>query len=441
MLHEKIKSFFKDAVDSVVSVIQNFAVNPESDFTRCKKLPAARLISFLVAEGSSSTKNELLDFFDMNPDRPTDSALNQQRAKLRLEAMEAVFQRFNESASSLSETPDYRFIAADGSTVTYFSSPKFSPPEYFIEPGHSAKGSYSIHINAFYDLDRHTYTDAVLQPAHEKDEFRAFCDIVDRHPVLPGQKNVYIGDRGYCSYNNMAHVTEQGQYFLFRTKDIHSKGLVGNFNLPEKDSFDITVKVTLVRSHSKKITVADGYRRFVDRATSFDYIEYGSKDTYELSLRIVRFPLSETSHECIVTNLPADEFPPERIRECYSARWGIETSFRKLKYTIGLGNFHAYKAEYIKQEIWARLSAYNITETLISHTVIETHDTKHDYKINFAVAAHICRVFLRCPAEKDPVDVTALLRNELVPIRKGRRYQRLKTAHFRKPRYYIYRAA
>ena len=441
MFHEKIKSFFTDAVASVVSEISNFAVNPETDFTRHKKFPADKLISFLVAEGSSSTKNELLDFFDMDPGKPTDSAFNQQRAKLKPEAMEAVFQRFNESAMHLLETPGYRYLAADGSTATYFSSPKFSPSEYFVEPGHSAKGFYSIHINAFYDLVRHTYTDALLQPVHEKDEFRAFCDIVDRHPVLPGSKNVYIGDRGYCSYNNMAHVIEQGQYFLFRTKDIHSKGLVGNFDFPEEDCFDISVKVTLVRSHSKKITVPDGYKRFVDKATSFDYIGYGSSDTYGLSFRVVRFPLSESSYECIVTNLPADEFPPERIKECYFARWGIESSFRKLKYTIGLSNFHACKPEYIKQEIWAKLTAYNITETLISHTVIETHDTKHDYKVNFAVAAHICRAFLRCPKEKGPIDVMALLQNELVPIRNGRQYPRLKTAHFRKPRYFIYRAA
>lgn len=441
MSHNKIRSFFSDAVDSVVSAISNYAVNPKSDFTRCKKFPADRLIAFLVAEGSHSTKNELLDFFDMDADKPTDSAFNQQRAKLKPEALKAVFHKFNESAVILHEKQDYRFIAADGSTATYFSKPEFSSSEYFVQPGHSAKGCYSIHINAFYDLDRHTYTDAILQPVHEKDEFRAFCDIVDRHPVLPESKNVYIGDRGYCSYNNMAHVIEQGQYFLFRTKDIHSKGLVRNFDFPEEDSFDVTVNVTLVRSHSKKIVVADGYKRFVDKATTFDHIEYGSDGTYELSFRIVRFPLSETSYECIVTNLPADEFPMERIKECYFVRWSIETSFRKLKYTIGLSDFHAYKPEYIKQEIWARLIAYNITETLISQTVIENHDTKHDYKINFTAAVHICRAFLRQPAEKDSIDVMALLQNELTPIRNGRRYPRMKTAHFRKPRYYAYRPA
>lgn len=34
--------------------------------------------------------------------------------------------------------------------------------------GRSASGVYSIHINAFFDLDAHIYTDAILQPVHEK---------------------------------------------------------------------------------------------------------------------------------------------------------------------------------------------------------------------------------------------------------------------------------
>lgn len=239
----------------------------------------------------------------------------------------------------------------------------------------------------------------------------------------------------------MAHVINKGEFFLFRTKDIHSKGLVGNFDFPENDSFDIRVQVTLVRNNSKKIQPVQGYKRFVDKATSFDFIEYGSKDSYELSFRVVRFPLSDSSYECIVTNLPSDEFPPGRIKEVYFSRWAIESSFRKLKYTVGLSNFHAYKPEYIKQEIWAKLTAYNITEILISHTVVSQKETKHEYKVNFSVAAHICRVFLRPTTKKDPMDVMSLLQRELIPIRNDRQYPRLKTAHFRKPRYFIYRAA
>lgn len=53
----------------------------------------------LVSQGSASTKNELLDFFDMDPQSPTASALNQQRAKLKPDTLEAVFRHFNYYAS------------------------------------------------------------------------------------------------------------------------------------------------------------------------------------------------------------------------------------------------------------------------------------------------------------------------------------------------------
>lgn len=442
MSHEKIKNLFSEAVRSVASDISQYVIHPEKDLTRNKKLPPDKLISFMVSCGSSSTKIELLDFFGLDAHAPSASALNQQRAKLKPEALETVFRRFNNSIQSVEKTSNYRFFAADGSTFTFFSKPSFASEEYLVNEGHSAKGFYSMHLNVFYDLQKHTYSDAFIQSVHHKDEFSAFCKMVDRHQTLSGTKDVFIGDRGYCSYNNMAHVLEKGQYFLFRTKDIHSKGLVGNFELPEKASFDIRVNVSLVRSHKKSIlTETDHYRRYMDANATFDYLTYGSTDTYNLSFRIVRFPISESTYECIVTNLPEDEFPMEQIKLIYFSRWSIEGSFRKLKYTIGLSNFHAYKPEYIKQEIWAKLIAYNITETLINHTVVKHGDTKHEYKVNFSVAAHICKVFLRMTTKKDSLDIMDLLCKELIPIRNGRQYPRLQTAHFRRPRYFIYRAA
>ena len=83
----------------------------------------------------------------------------------------------------------------------------------------------------------------------------------------------------------------------------------------------------------------------------------------------------------------------------------------------------------------------SITETLVSHVVVETRDTKHDYQVNFSAAAHICRVFLRQSAGRIRINVMALLGRELVPIRKGRQKPRKKTAHFRRPRYFTYRAS
>ena len=442
MSHESVKAVFSDSVNHIASNISLYVVDPGKDLTRNRKMGAANLISFMVSCGSSSTRLELLDFFDMDPNAPSASAYNQQRVKLKPDALEAVFHQFNSSVLAMEKNSACRFLAADGSTFTFFSKPSFSTPEYFVSEGHSDKGFYSMHLNALYDLQRHTYTDALIQPVHQKDEFRAFCDMVDRHVPLPDTRDVFIGDRGYCSYNNMAHVTEKNQYFLFRTKDIYSKGLVANFDFPDADSFDIQVNVTLVRSHKKTIPVKEGfYKRFVDAAASFDYVAYGSLDTYDLSFRIVRFPISDGSYECLVTNLQAEEFPSERIKLLYHARWAIEGSFRKLKYTIGLSNFHTYRPECIKQEIWAKLIAYNITEVLINHTIIKKGNTKYEYKVNFSMAAHICRVFLRLTTEKDSLDVISLLCREMIPLRNERQYPRLKTAHFRKPRYFLYRAA
>lgn len=119
----------------------------------------------------------MLDFWGLDSSMPTASALSQQRAKLKPEALEAVFRHFNSSVMELPSASfkdsHYRFLAADGSTCTFFSTPAFSSADYYCCPGHSANGVYSMHLNAF-------------------------CDIVDRHAVVDGRKNVYIGDRGYC---------------------------------------------------------------------------------------------------------------------------------------------------------------------------------------------------------------------------------------------------
>mgnify|MGYP000615202485 FL=1 len=52
-------------------------------------------------------------------------------------------------------------------------------------------------------------------------------------------------------------------------------------------------------------------------------------------------------------------------------RWGIETSFRELKYAIGLCCFHSKKVEYIMQEIYARLILYNYCELITMHVIIQ----------------------------------------------------------------------
>ena len=108
--------------------------------------------------------------------------------------------------------------------------------------------------------------------------------------------------------------------------------------------------------HSKKDPVR--YKKLSPRSV-FDFLDLekdGKQAVYPMKLRIVRFLLDTGEYECIVTNLKRDAFPPWRIKELYHLRWGIETSFRKLKYSVGLSCFHSKKAEYVEQEIWLYIS-------------------------------------------------------------------------------------
>ena len=98
-------------------------------------------------------------------------------------------------------------------------------------------------------------------------------------------------------------------------------------------------------------------------------------------------------------------------------RWGIETSFRDLKYTVGLLHFHSKKVEYILQEIFASLIMYNFSELITSHVVVKQKNRKYPYRINFAAAVHICRNFFL--KNISPSDVEALLLTYLLPVRKG----------------------
>ena len=72
----------------------------------------------------------------------------------------------------------------------------------------------------------------------------------------------------------------------------------------------------------------------------FDYLPRKSDKTYELSFRIIRFPIGSNSYEIIITNLDRNIFDVKKIKEIYHLRWGIENLSTFLKYRhMGNRNF------------------------------------------------------------------------------------------------------
>ena len=125
--------------------------------------------------------------------------------------------------------------------------------------------------------------------------------------------------------------------------------------------------------------------------------------------------LIKISNSTVITNLSEASFPPSLLRMLYHKRWGIETAFRDLKYTLALTHFHARKRSFIMQEIFSKMTLYNFASLLRLHTRFVQPKGKYFYRVNVAFAAHIAREFLLgfVPA----VNVEALIASLLLPVR------------------------
>jgi len=347
-------------------------------------------------------------------DSPSASAFNQQRNKLLPETFEFLFHEFNSRFPEEKTYRGYRLLACDGSDLNISRNPKDTDTYFQSQP--TDKGFNQLHLNAMFDLCNRRYIDAVIQAGRKENESLAMTQMIDRYNGE--EKTIFIADRGYETYNIFAHTQQKGMYYLIRVKDGGGGSMVSSFKLPETDEFDCPVHFILTRKQTNAVKANPSLYKILPKASPFDYLDLRENQFYPMNFRVTRFAITENTYECIITNLPKEAFPMEEIKRIYAMRWGIETSFRELKYAIGLSCFHSKKVEYIKQEIYARLILYNYCEIITMNVVIHQKDTKYEYQMNYTIAIHICRHFLR--NDISPSNVEMLIQKNLLPVRPGR---------------------
>lgn len=432
-LKETLTSLIREMAAAPASYVKN----PEKDFTRKKKLSFETMMQLLISMGGNSIYKELLESQDYDVNTATTSAFVQQRNKILPSAVECLFHKFTQTYKDIKDYRGYRLLAIDGSDLHIATDPADKNSFFQSQPG--TKGYNLLHLNAAYDLCNRLYVDALVQPRRLSNEGRALATMVDRSPIK--SKTIVIADRGYESYNNFAHIERKGWNYVIRVKDLDSSGILSSLRLPDSGEFDRDIHLILTRKQTKAFKAYPGYK-FLPSNSTFDFLDSHENMVYPLSFRVVRFVLHDGAYETVITNLTAADFPPDELRSLYRMRWGIETSFRALKYTVGLTSFHAKKQAFIAQEIYARMILYNFAEMMTSHVVISQMDKRHQYQVNFTVAVHVCRQFLRSRDDEPPLDVEALIRKNILPIRPIRPGQK----NTRKIRYksavsFVYRVA
>ena len=415
-----IKAALFDTIQAMTDYKWFFSSKPGIDNTRNRKFPFQKMLASVLAFKGGTLNHEIMDFFGLDPSVGTASAFIQQRAKILPEAFETLFLHFTSQIDTQKLFHGFRLLAVDGSDLQIAANP--NDPDSFY-PGANGQKSYNLlHINAMYDLLQCIYLDAIIQKSRNWNEHRALTDMVDRSDI---GKALLLADRGYESYNNLAHIHEKGWSFLIRIKD-NTTGITSGLSLPNKDEFDMPFHLMLTRKQTnnvKELLKDKNHYKFIPSNVHFDFLPLNSrrKDPvtfYALRFRIVRFPISDTSCETIITNLDEKQFPLPEIKKLYAMRWGIETSFRHLKHTLGLLHLHAKKVEFVYQEIFAKLTMYNFCELITQSVVIQQGKRKHNYKVNFSDSAHICFEFFL--GKVPPPNVEALLMKFISPIRPGR---------------------
>ena len=416
-----VKRILKNCISDLDSIKWLFLSNPEKDFTRKRKISFEDFINICLQMEGGALQNELMKFFDFHDDLPCKSAFCQQRAKVSPDAMNFLFCIFTELLAEL-DTPKtfmgYRLLACDGSDI----HTPYNPDD--TDSFHQApdkRGYNLLHLNAFFDILNGIYIDCILNSDRKSHEREAFNTMIDRYSL--STPSIIMADRGYESYNLLAHLLRSGQRFIVRLKDDKSNGIISTykFDYDKNGEFDQYIKTTLTWKQTNAIRNDRQTYTFVPR-NKFDFYKDGNP-FFPIQLRILCIQTTPDNFEYLATNLDEEVFPPSSIKQLYHLRWDQETSFRDLKFTIDLIHFHGKKREYIEQEIWAKLIVYNFCESIARHIAVTRQsrngvNRKYDYKINFATVACICKAFLK--RDDGEINPSRLIGRFLIPIRPDR---------------------
>ena len=226
-----------------------FSKNPGHDFTRqhLGKLSFYDTMRLIISMGKGSTNDEIMDYFDLDPDLiPSQSAFCQRRRQISLSAFEYLFSEFSSSFPSTTDKfKDHCILACDGCHVVYATNSDiiedYNKPRLI-----DYKGYNHMHLNGFVDVISKAFLDVVIQPGQQPDEREALHSMLDHFTPDDPQKYIITADRGYESYDLLFHCELKNLGYVFRVKSpSFPKSILSYYasELPDDlEEFDVTIK-------------------------------------------------------------------------------------------------------------------------------------------------------------------------------------------------------
>ena len=417
----------KEKLNSIISDMAEhhwlFSNNPGHDFMRqdLGKLSFYDTMRMIIGMGKGSTNDEIMDYFDLDPDCiPSQSAFCQRRSQISLSAFEYLFSEFSSSfPRTTNKFKDHCILACDGCHVVYTTNSEIIE-DYNIPRLIDYKGYNHMHLNGFVDVISKAFLDIVIQPGQHPDEREAFHTMLDHFQPDDPEKYIITADRGYESYNLLFHCELKHLNYVFRMKaPSSSKSLLSSYisELPDdQEEFDVTIKRFFTDKYTSIMKDQSDVYHYMNPYKNIPHFQQllNDKHLYFMQFRVVKIKVAENTYEYMITNLP-HTFVLEDIKACYHWRWGIEISFRYLKHANGLLYFHSKKPEFLKQEIYANLILYNFGIFLANEAAEENlkkkrkKGNKYNYEIDFSSALKTARKFFVRRDSHKHVDIIKLM--------------------------------
>ncbi len=420
---QDIKNALDNAIRFVVDNKNDYVLTPGKDFTRNRKLNMTKIIKITLGMTGNSLTKELYEYGKIINSDFSKSAFVQQKSKINHKAFYDIFHMFNESCYDNNTYRGYRLYAVDGTDLCI--SRNLNHEDSYTVSKTSPKGYNLMHINVMYDITNKTYTDCIIEGKNKSDERKALWNMLERNKFE--EQSIVIADRGYESYNTVAHLLNTTNVdFVIRARHHYCINPIGKLPFCELD-IDVSTEIaTSQRNEDKekgRIFIQTGSKKGKTNSKKTKISTWDFPSPYILNYRVVRFQLSTGEYETIVTSLPRDKFSIEEIKKLYYMRWGVETSFRELKYAIGLLHLHSKKIETIYQEIYAALIMYNYCERIAAMAIVKHKaDCIYSYQLNFTMAFTICKKYYRYNYSLD--NILDDIEKYISPIRPGRRFNR-----------------
>jgi len=285
-----------------------FSKNPGHDFTRqhLGKLSFYDTMRLIISMGKGSTNDEIMDYFDLDPDLiPSQSAFCQRRRQISLSAFEYLFSEFSSSFPSTTDKfKDHCILACDGCHVVYATNSDiiedYNKPRLI-----DYKGYNHMHLNGFVDVISKAFLDVVIQPGQQPDEREALHSMLDHFTPDDPQKYIITADRGYESYDLLFHCELKNLGYVFRVKSPSSQKSILSYYASEfpddLEEFDVTIKRFFTDKATNIMKSQSDVYRYINPSKNtphfYELLRKNHSHLYFLLFRVVKIKTTENTQE------------------------------------------------------------------------------------------------------------------------------------------------